>query len=296
MDEHLVSWTIGVWLWRPRRRKRREGEGERHQCWFDHTLVWTSMPHFTFRIGNWKWKKTKRKKVLEYKISILQYFCYSTNEYQTCSSQSCKQKYFLVNVAKQYFLRLFFVEQNFRFHLGIHVFRPTAMTIVNSGHVLEKLGSNQLQVSLNSTQPSNMSSDELAIKYKNLVQLNILSPDELALVSLDNVSLVENSILEGNSSMVENSSLVERILLVGNSTNWRDQLDFPLLQVSVCGVNIKGGIFPIILLSIISHIWTALRKPQNVTWRIFPLTLFAPAYLNVSKPRGRGAYIPLLCI
>ena len=107
MDEHLVSWTIGVWLWRPRRRKRREGEGERHQCWFDHTLVWTSMPHFTFRIGNWKWKKTKRKKVLEYKISLLQYFCYSTNEYQTCSSQSCKQKYFLVNVAKQYFLRLF---------------------------------------------------------------------------------------------------------------------------------------------------------------------------------------------
>ena len=136
------------------------------------------------------------------------------------------------------------------------------MTIVNSGHVLEKLGSNQLQVSLNSTQPSNMSSDELAIKYKNLVQMNILSPDELALVSLDNVSLVENSILEGNSSMVENSSLVERILLVGNSTNWRDQLDFPLLQVSVYGVkliltvtvNIKGGIFPIIPLSIISHI------------------------------------------
>ena len=120
------------------------------------------------------------------------------------------------------------------------------MTIVNSGHVLESLGSNQLQVSLNSTQPSNMSSDELAIKYMNLVPMNILSPDELALVnhSLGNV----NSILEGNSSLLENSSLVERILLVGNSTNWRDHLDFPLLQVSFCGVNIKEGIFPIILL------------------------------------------------
>ena len=133
-------------------------------------------------------------------------------------------------------------------------------------NVLEKMGSNQLlQVSLNSTQPSNMSSDELAIKYMNLVQMNILSPDELALVnhSLDNVSLVENSILEGNSILAENSSLVERILLVGNSTNWRDQLDFPLLQVSVCGV--KGWIFPIILLSIISHIWTALGNPLNTT-------------------------------
>ena len=149
------------------------------------------------------------------------------------------KKYLLVNVAKQYFLRLFFVEQNFRFHLGIHVFRPTAMTIVNSGHVLESLGSNQLQVSLNSTQPSNMSSDELAIRYMNLVPMNILSPDELALVnhSLGNVSLVGSSILEGNSSLLENSSLVERILLVGNSTNWRDHLDFPLLQVSFCGVN-----------------------------------------------------------
>ena len=188
-------------------------------------------------------------------------------------------KIFSCKCCKAIFSTTFFVEQNFRFHLGIHVFRPTAMTIVNSGHVLEKLGSNQLQVSLNSTQPSNMSSDELAIKYMNLVQMNILSPDELALVnhSLDNVSLVENSILEGNSSMVENSSLVERILLVGNSTNWRDQLDFPLLQVSVCGVNIKGGIFPIILLSIISHIRTALRKPQNTTWRIFSFNPICPS-------------------
>ena len=148
-----------------------------------------------------------------------------------------QQKIFTCKCCK-YFLRLFFVEQNFRFHLGIHVFRPTAMTIVTSGNVLENLGSNQLQVSLNSTQPSNMSSDELAIKYMNLVQMNILSPDELALVnhSLDNVSLVENPILAENSSLLENSSLVERILLVGNSTDWRDQLDFPLLQVSVCGV------------------------------------------------------------
>ena len=58
-------------------KEEKEREWERHQCWFDHTLVWTSMPHFTFRIGNWKWKKTKRKEVLEYKISILQYFYYS---------------------------------------------------------------------------------------------------------------------------------------------------------------------------------------------------------------------------
>ena len=35
-------------------KEEKEREGERHQCWFDHTLVWTSMPHFTFRIGNWK--------------------------------------------------------------------------------------------------------------------------------------------------------------------------------------------------------------------------------------------------
>ena len=80
-------------------------------------------------------KENEEEKVLEYNISILQYFYYSTNEYHTCGNQSCNKKYLLVNVAKQYFLRLFFVEQNFRFHLGIHVFRPTAMTIVNSGHV-----------------------------------------------------------------------------------------------------------------------------------------------------------------
>ena len=99
-------------------KEEKEREWERHQCWFDHTLVWTSMPHFTFRIGNWKWKKTKRKKVLEYNFSILQYFCYSTNEYQTCSSQSCKQKYFLVNVAKQHFLRLFSLNRISDFILG----------------------------------------------------------------------------------------------------------------------------------------------------------------------------------
>ena len=184
------------------------------------------------------------------------------------------KKYLLVNVAKQYFLRLFFVEQNFRFHLGIHVFRPPAMTIVNSGHVLEKFGSNQLKVSLNSTQPSNMSSDELAIKYMNLVQMNILSPDELALVnhSLDNVSLVGNSILEGNSSLLENSSLVERILLVGNSTNWRDHLDFPLLQVSFCGVNIKEGIFPIILLLALYPTFKPPKGTRKILRIFFPLT------------------------
>ena len=137
----------------------------------------------------------------------------------------------------------------------------------------ENLGSNQLKVSLNSTQPSNMSSDELAIKYMNLVQMNILSPDELALVnhSLDNVSLVENSILEGNSSLLENSSLVERILLVGNSTNWRDHLDFPLLQVSFCGVNIKEGIFPIILLLALYPTFKPPKGTRKILRIFFPL-------------------------
>ena len=63
ISNEFFSWMSSIWSHellvsdsggQEEEKEEKEREWERHQCWFDHTLVWTSMPHFTFRIGNRK--------------------------------------------------------------------------------------------------------------------------------------------------------------------------------------------------------------------------------------------------
>ena len=71
-----------------------------------------------------------------------------------------------------------------------------------------------------------MDADDISPRMENTSSPRVLENMSSAEL-LDNLSLAQPD----NVTWVETVVLVESGVLMGNSTNWRQQLDFPLLQV-----------------------------------------------------------------
>ena len=92
-----------------------------------------------------------------------------------------------------------------------------------------------------------MDADDISPRMENTSSPQVLENMSSAEL-LDNLSLAQPD----NVTWVETVVLVESGVLMGNSTNWRQQLDFPLLQVETHKMRGRIGSFPVLFVSTIN--------------------------------------------